>query len=380
MKRSFAFACLSGLLALSVSAARFIGFEADAFNRSCPADSPRNFVFSPASFELDCVLVAESLPTIPKANVSEMMGVVIDFESTFRPMIDGLSERTNGFSFVAARGFCVPDMRTARIDHRLHLSRAYGAEVLRSTLPHGAERWFRATMEGDMESFSLPVAAVGANAYSFYDLVSLRAAWRDPFPTENTRTLSFRGPGESNAVQVVCMSDVRIADTWDTEKYTLLKLPLRGDAWFYALLPKEGRDLADARADVNSGKFAHLLNVTKSVTENGVAQGPCAIVLPRLDLLSRSDLTGLLQHFRIPLAGLTLLAGDGRADECVQHVRFRLAEHAWDEPPLVKKPADSVVPITSDVRRLVFNRPFVFFIYHEKSESVLVAGQFTGQE
>ena len=378
MTRLTLFAFLS-LLAAAAPAARHVGFETDAFSRAYPVSYPWNAVFSPASFEIDCALVAESLATIPKANVSELLNVSFDFPSTYRPVVDGLGEPTNGFSFVAARAFCVPSVKTVRAEHRHHLSQEYGAEVLRGYPNRGAESWFRATMGGEMESFALSPDGNDGERFSFYDLVSVKAAWKDPFPTANTRSLAFRPDGGTGSVQVVCMSDVRLADTWETSAYTLLKLPLRGDAWFYAMLPKEGQALAAARADLTSAKIDRLLAVTRSVAESGVGHGACAIVLPRLDLFSRLDVTGIFRYFRIPTGGLVHISENGIEKEYVQYVRFRLAEHGDGEPPLVKKAEGDVVPVTPDVKRLVFNRPFLFFVYHEKTATIPVAGQFTGR-
>ena len=66
-------AALAALAAAEVSAVRHTGFEMDAFNKAYPASNRGTFVFSPVSFEVDCVLVAESLDVIPKADISSMI-------------------------------------------------------------------------------------------------------------------------------------------------------------------------------------------------------------------------------------------------------------------------------------------------------------------
>ena len=106
-----------------------------------------------------------------------------------------------------------------------------------------------------------------------------------------------------------------------------------------------------------------MLTVMSSVTEPNVAHGPCAIVLPRLELRSRLDFTSALTYFRIPSKGLCHVAGDLSAREYVQVAKFTLAEQGPGEPPLARKGADAVIPLTPDVKKLVFNRPFLFFGY-----------------
>ena len=374
------FFCAAVLASANLWAARHIGFETDAFNRVYPASFAKSIVFSPASFEIDCAVIAGTLETIPKANVSETMGVVLDFESTYRPILEAYAARTNGFEVVSARAFCLPELKQALPAFRQNLQRMYGVEAVRTFPTVGAESWFRATMEGAMEDFRLPVDLARTEKFAYYDLVSVTVAWRDPFPTENTRKLKFRPAPDAEPQSVVCMSDVRRADTWETKEYTLLRLPLKDEAWFYALLPKEGFGLAEARADISSVEIDHLLSVMMSDADLHVAHGPCAIVLPRLSLCSRLDFTAALTYFRIPSRGLRHVAGDLAAREFVQVAKFSLAEQGVGETPLAHKDADAVVPLTPDVKKLVFNRPFLFFVYHERTKTIPIAGQYCGEE
>lgn len=379
MKSRLALFLFAVSAAADLLAARQVGFQTDAFNRAYPASLRQTVVFSPASFEIDCALIAETLETIPKANVSETMGIVLDFESTFRPILETFSNRTNGLSVVSARGFCSPELKGVSPQFRQYLEEVYGAEVLPVFPREGAENWFRATMDGEMESFALPLDAMNVNRYSFYDLISVSAEWLEPFPTANTRDVPFHLDDSTNTVLVSCMSDVRLASTWENEDYTLLKLPLKGDAFFYAMLPKSGVDLSPARQDISSIEINRILTVTKSITEKGVSHGPCVIVLPKFDLSYRTPFSAILAYFRIPTKGLVRVAGDRPAREHVQQVRFRLAEHGRYEAPVVQKASEKIVSIDSATKKLVFNRPFLFFVYHESTATVLLAGQFFGR-
>jgi len=352
-------------------------FETESFNRSTPASYAKNFVFSPVSFEADCVLMAESLATIPKANVAEKMDVLFGFPSLYRPLLATLHTPADGFSFLSARGFCIPRIQEANMNHRLHLEREYGAEVMRLVPPEGAEAWFRATVAGQMESFEISSIDPSLNKYSLYDLASVRVAWRDPFPTDNTRTLAFYSNGPADSVLTSFMSDVRAAATWEEAEGTFLKLPLKGNCSFYALLPREGTTLADARKAMTGERVKLLLALTgPEATEARLS--PCALVLPRFDILSKTDMQGIFSYFQIPLSSLVLLSDNMSPHEMIQWTRFTLAEHAWDEQPLQKKRDDEVIALTPDVKRLVFNRPFLFFVYHEETRTILAMGQFTG--
>lgn len=371
-------AALAFALAPSAFAVRHVAIGADAFNRAYPLSYAKNLAFSPYSFEIDCVLVAEALPTIPKADITERMGIYVDFASAYRALIAEVQTQTNGYACLAARGFCVPDITTAGAADRQHSAREYGCEVIRRDAPDGAEAWFRAMMEGRMENFRLTHRGVHTDKYSFYDLFALDAAFRDPFPTDNTRDILFHLASGTNVVPVTAMADVRVAETWERRAYTLLKIPLKGDASFYAILPHEKQDLASVRAELTSERAMALLAPSSRYEGEAPSRGPCAIVLPRLDVSSCLDMTGLFRHFRVPLTPLVHVAGNARQGEYLQYARFRLAENGAYETPLKEKPLDEVVPLTPNVKKLIFNRPFIFFVYHEKAGVILLVGQFTG--
>lgn len=359
-------------------AARNLGFETDAFNRAFPVSDPRSIVFSPASFEIDCALVAESLSTIPKANVSEMLGVTIDLESTYSPMIEGLSVNTNGFKFVVARGFLVSKIEKAQPALRQYLERIYGAEVVRSHPARGGTAWFRSMMEGEMEDFELPPAGERENQYSFYDLNSTSVSWLEPFPTANTRVLDFVSP-DGRARKVEFMADVRKADTWDTDKFVALKLPLKGGANFYALMPKTGATMADVRNALSSSSIQEFFAVFNAQSGDGFRSGNCVIVLPKFRIESHHELLPIMEYFQVPVRPLTNLAGEARPRSYTQRTVFELKENGLNETPTVEKDKADRIAVDAETRKLVFNRPFLFFVHHVESAAIPVAGQFTGE-
>ena len=68
-----------------------------------------------------------------------------------------------------------------------------------------------------------------------------------------------------------------------------------------------------------------------------------------------------------------------RPSQVKQCVRFRLDEQGLDAEPLVEKSEENVVHGDASTKRFILNRPFVFFVYHEPTGTVPVAGQFTGR-
>lgn len=379
MKRVLLTLLLAVGLALPLLAMRQVGFGADAFNRAYPASAngKGSVLFSPFSFEVDCVVFAEAMDVLRRANVCETLGVLTDFEGVYQPIFaEYVNMRTNNFHFISARGFCVPEEQAALPTFAELLMRDYRAVVTRLFPSRGAEAWFRTTMEGTMEDFKIALDVSRADRYSFYDLVALQTAWAEPFPTNNTRTLPFR-TNDKTTCEMSFMADVRKVDLWENKEYALLRLPLKGGADFYALLPNEGIELSTVRADFSPVEIQNLLTVTKSVSQAGVYHGPAAIVLPKFSITTRVNLNHVLTYFKIPTADLTKAAAK-TMHEYVQCVRFDLAEQGLDEAPLAVKDEANQTHLTAGAKKLVFNRPFMFFIYHEPTVTLPLVGLFTG--
>lgn len=358
-------------------AVRHVGFEVDSFNRAFEVGWSTNVVFSPLSFEIDCAMAAESLETLPRAAVAESMGVLVEFAGVYRPIMESHAVRAGSFGFVSARGFCIPDIRTAKPDFRRMLQRVYGAEVMPAFPAEGAGSWFRATMDGAMEDFSIPTDSAASGRYSFYDLLAVNVEWQEPFPLSNTRTLKFHCADGTDR-KLPFMSDVRVADAWDAREYLLMKLPLKGQLDYYAMMPKEGLSLAAVRQDFSSMEIDLLLTMAGQTGLRGNYHGTAAIVLPRLELASRVDFTSVMRDFRVPLSDLKYLTGRVSPKEYVQHVRFRLAEHGLKETPVERKSEERQVRMSAGTRKFVFNRPFLFFVHDRETQTIPVAGIFTG--
>lgn len=339
MRRS-AFLALALLAAGDLFAVRHVGYESEAFCQVLDANKEKSFVFSPLSFELDCFLVAESLDTIPKANVSETMGTTFGFESAYRPIREMLVSWTNGMSFVAARGFCVPDLGKARPDHRQYLQQEYDAEVMAVHPRKGAETWFRAAMDGEMESFEIAAEGLERDRYSFFDLVSFRFA---------------------------CPTGVCQVVTVDRPDYLMVRFPLQDECDFLGFLPKGDEGLTRICEDLSAVEIDETLAVTKSVTAKGVSVGPAEVSLPSLSVTSQSDLLPLTRFFRIPTTGLTKVTDNLPIRLCTQWARLELA---GGTTKAAEGPA---------AKRIVFDRPFVFLVYHEETRTFPMAGYLTGE-
>lgn len=359
-------------------AGRSVGLGADAFTRLTSAND-KNVAFSPVSFELDAVMFANAADTITRANMVETMGVLNELASVYVPIYRDLNDNTitDGCSYVSARAFCVPAPRSVAPAFRQRLQEEYSANVLPIFPKEGTECWFKAMMDGDMEDFEIPGSVAVRNRFAYYDLVSLSLAWAEPFPTENTKERVFETiDGKKIKLPMIC--DSRIASTWENSRMSVLKLPMAEGYHFYALKPRGKATIEDVKKELTAERISIVLSIMNSVTEDGVNNGPVAIVMPKFDLKSSLEISSAMQSFHFPTGNLKELGENLAGSEIVQITRFRFDENGVGEALEKKDPKDEV-KVDQKTRKMIFNRPFVYFVYSEKHDALIVAGQYTGK-
>jgi len=369
----------AAVLSAKLIAATHSGFGLDAFNRAISAATRGNAVFSPFSFEIDSVIFSEAFGALTRAKYAETMGVLNGLESVYLPLHEELTKQdVRSMSFLHARAFCVPDERKAHPAYRQWMQKTFSAETFSVGFQKGAECWFRSRMDGEMEDFKLPPKAAADGSYSFYDLMSFRCAWKDPFPTNNTRDIKFQLEDGSNRV-IPAMCDLRTADIWARSNVTILRLPMSDSDWFYALLPNQGRTVRDIRRELSSATVVNIIAGMKSITEDGISHNAAAIVIPKMDIVCETDLKMPFGYFRFPMTEMERMEKDIRPKFIRQRVRFRLDEFGADGFAFGEKPVDQIVKASQHTIRFVLNRPFLFFVHHERTSTIPVVGQFMGK-
>lgn len=364
---------------LSLAASKLLTFEAELFERICPADSAPGVscLLSPVSLDVDCVLAAEAMPTIARAKVAEKMGILVEFSSVFAPILASHRARQEAFDVSSARGFCLSNVRTVNVVYRQAIERDYGAEILPAAPSRGPDAWFRTTMDGKAEGFSIPACSDLA-AYSFYDLCHVTVRFRDPFPLTGRRRMDFcREDGSVRSYE--CLNDIRVADTCETDDYVLLNLPLKGRLEFFAFLPKPGVDWGRVRKALAPDRIAQTLAIGGTLAvQPGGRRGKTSIRLPKFDLTHRANVVPAFESMGFSLSTLEKLGPQLRPFEFVQQVRLVFADEEPTESP--EDPASSAAPASADVRRVSLDRPFVFCVLDTETQNLLAAGVFGGRE
>jgi len=237
----------------------------------------------------------------------------------------------------------------------------------------GAECWFRARLDGEMEDFSLPDNAADTTHYSFFDIVSANCRLRSTSVSNCIVSQKFV-LADSTSRMVPALSAVLPVDVWKRANCSVIRMPLSDNSWFYALTPKEGLSVRDIRGELSSNTLIDLIGGIKSITEINVSHGTTSVVVPVIDIVSQLDLTLPFGYFHIPLAGMERLDSKIKPRHVCQSVRFRLTE-AKSDPTVAEESVRSPI---ANIGRVELSRPFLFFVYHEPTATIPVAGQFMG--
>lgn len=374
--RKYQYFLVSFLLSFSAVAGRTPGFSMTAFNTAVP-NGAENAVFSPFAFELDCAAISEAFGPIEKAKYVETLGALVGYENIYRPLRQHyLASVTNGFELVSARAFLTPSLRLVSTKYRSYVQQEYGVHACPvKPFPDGAESFLRTAMDGLMEGFSLPREIVDSKRVSFVDLESFSCPWSEPFSRADTRKMPFAAVDGSRS-DLEFISGVRNVGLYEGDRYSMVRIPMANGVFFFAVLPPKGATVGSVRGDFASDRLGTSLVILRSITEKGVYNGPVEIALPKFSVDSSVDLLPAFRAAEFPIGGFKdiFLGEEGSLDNIVQRVRFSVDENGCGVTSATREAAVS----GSAAKKFICDRPFLFFVYHEPTQTIPVAGIFAG--
>ena len=338
--------------------------------------------FSPFSFELACCSFAEAFDSIGRADIAENMGVLTDFDSAYRPLVEKFlspeaNAATNGFSMLAARALCLPDVFQANVEYRKRINEMNGTAVCLDHPPTGAESWFKAMMDAQMEDFAYPVSLRhDPSLYRFIDAVVVRATVGVGTGAQ-LKAVGF-APEDAKISVVPFLRFPATVSYCRNERGFTVRVPLAENTFLYILTPLKGKSLASLEASVKGENIREIIAGVESVTEKDCGSVDGVVELPAMDFTSIVDTDAAFTVAKIPTSGFVHIDSSLAKRESFQYTRFIL-EGAPAEPAEDGKSAKKRQANDKGQRRFVFNRPFLFFIYNREADLIPVIGRFTGK-
>lgn len=348
------------LACVCARAERSVGFGARAFAASVGSGFGRSAVFSPLAHELDAVVYSESLDTLAKAEFVSALGAVVGYGEVYKPVIAAYGA-LKGCSLVSARAFVVPTAGVFGPSFRQNLQQEWGVEccsVGKGT--RGADAWFRAATFGEMEDFALPV---GKDRWRGVSLVTSVSVALDCPGLSAGGEISFNAPG--GVRRLPALGGTVEARLWERKDFALFGWRLSPELAFYALTPAAGADAAAVTAAF-AGEAGELMASLWNLTDPKVFAGAVELALPEFDERSTLECLPAFVEARLPYDRFAGCAPGTEVGTLLQRVRLRLRPAA---APAAKAPA---------ARSLALDRPFLYFVHHAPTDTMPVAGIFTG--
>ena len=343
----------------------------DAFNASVPADSTETMMFSPFSFELDCCMFGEALDPVGRANVSERLSVMTDFNGAYHPILDDFDEMalSNRLFFTSARTIGLYEIGKVNADFKRRVfDMRFNASISLAWPPRGAERWFRAKMDGWMEDFVMPTGRLGLSGYSIVDAAVVLATLLEDADCTASEG-NFR-PAKGDAKKMPFLKFRAKVDFVRNAEKTMVRIPLRGGAFLYLAMPGEKTSLEALRRSITGDTIHNITLEPIDPGVKGIGTDVCEISVPKFDLITTTDMEKGFAALGIQEKDVTYLYPQLVRRSSFQSVRFILDK---GEVP------DGVKVLPAANMKAVFNRPFVFFVYYPDKNVIPVIGQFTGE-
>lgn len=344
----------------------------DAFNASVPTNSAETVAFSPFSFELDCCVFAEALDPIGRANVSEKLSVMSDFTTAYYPILDTFEEMatSNNLVFLSARTLGVNEISRVNAEFKRRLFELKMNSSISLPCPHkGAERWIKAKLDGRMEDFAMPLGKSNHYQYQLVDAAVVSVALL-PDADCGTSEGNFR-KDDGELVKIPFLTFRARVDYLKTAEKTIIRIPLRGGAFLYVMMPEGEASLTDIRNAITGSSIHPLTLEPFDPGLRGTGKGVCEISIPKMDFISTVDFEKGMEALGIPQQDILYLYPDLRLRSAHQAVRFILNEG--------NVPQDNKEVVGTATFKTSFNRPFLFFVYFPEVNVITVIGQFTGK-
>ena len=370
-------------------------FEIKGWNSVVPASDPHNTVFSPIGFAISVAMLGEGTGGTHRANISEALGLLSDFGTAFSYVFKSYANATasNQVSITLAPSIWSRKHRTLDIDYRHSLQRNFEAETgeLVNALPINA--WTEAKTDGRIVEMVNEISP--RTEVMLLNAIAFEGAWKTGFDESRTAEEDFTcANGEK--VKLAMMhgeaSVIRVVDGG----YTALRLPFSapGVSMIY-LLPAKDTSIAEFR---NRLQNKISLDEIKTHFRNGsgviVESGMVKLSIPRMQVSSRWDVLPALAKFNVPMSGYPRIGANFKINDVRQAAYIKINETGYSltpgatpppEPPENRRKRaskfndDENMAPSAPKASFTLDRPFLYFVWDENSDTLLMAGQFMGR-
>jgi len=368
--------------------------EIRAWFRAVPADSQENLVFSPVGLMTSFSMLGHGTGGQARADISAALGISVDFGNSFNALFARYEEaaRSNAVSITLAPSIWTRHWKKMDRDYIRDLQRDFQAETgtLESALPINA--WTEAKTDGRIPEIvsDIPLSC----EILLLNAVAFEGAWQTAFDPAETRDIRFQRD-DGSTTDVKMMRGIQDVIEVSNACCRAISVPYAAEGFqMVYVLPHKGAPLAAFRDAMHAFPIADLKSAFRTGMGEGVRKVRLAVAVPRMELRSRWNLANLLASFNIPRRGYARIGTDFKVSDVMQSAWIRVTEKGYSLtpgvfPPEKKRAArknrplyaeddDEEVAPAKPVGAFACNRPFVWFVWDSRSDTILLAGRFTG--
>ena len=374
-------------------------FEIRGWNFAVSSTDTCSNVFSPIGLAVSVAMLGEATGDAYRAHIAEAMGLMGDFANTFSSLMGSYAESSvsNAVSISLAPSIWSRRIKSMDIGYRHSLLHTFGAVSGRLSTPVPINAWTEAATDGRLPQI---VSKIDKETdLMLLNAIAFEGTWKEGFDKAKTRPGDFR-TDEGKTVSLPFMHGTETIARIRDKKFEAIRIPFAAEGFnmIYLLPPKNMR----------IGKFRAYIGDKISIDELKsrfrVGAGadvdvlPVKLSLPRMELSSSWNLMPLMSHLKIPSTGYPKLGERLKLGEMTQAAYIKVTETGTsfmpgDRPPTpqAEEKKDSrdwqrqtrmdydATTSYSKIENVRLDRPFVFLVWDINTDTIILAGQFTGK-
>ena len=369
-------------------------FEIRGWNAVMSETNVANSVFSPIGLAISVAMLGEGTGGTHRANIAESFGLLSDFGNAFSYVFKSYAaaSASNAVSITVAPSLWSRQPNKLDLDYRHSLLRNFEAET--GNLQHllSINAWTEAKTDGRIPEI---VSEIPPHTdILLLNAIAFEGAWEKGFDPAQTTQDDFRCE-DGTARKVPMMHGERLVTRVQTADYAAIRLPFAasGVSMLY-LLPAEKAKIAAFRSrwgkDLSIDELKSLFRVG---TGAEVSTLSLKLAVPRMEIDSRWSLRPIISAFKVPVSGYARIGADFKIDAILQAAYVKVSETGYSLTPGVVPPPKQEAPMRPGWRgrrereeapppateSFLLNRPFMFLVWDESTDTIILAGQFNGR-
>eukprot|EP01025_Chloroclados_australasicus_P032053 TRINITY_DN3244_c0_g1_i1.p2 TRINITY_DN3244_c0_g1~~TRINITY_DN3244_c0_g1_i1.p2 ORF type:complete len:434 (-),score=65.73 TRINITY_DN3244_c0_g1_i1:2647-3948(-) len=243
--------------------------------------------------------------------------------------------------------------------------------------PEGARQsineWVKEATEGQIEDLMPPGSVTTVSVATLVSAIYFQGIWQFPFDEEETFLNTFKLPDGSTTSVPFMQKTMSLKYNIDRDRlFKIVELPYKDNKTSMFIIIPAGQTLHDLIRQLRGDDFTGLLNIKPTRYMQLYFSMPKFEVSQQMDLIPTLSRLGLQELFGVPdLTGIVETGMPLTISDAVHKAKIVV-----DEKGTEATAATGVSVLAKSVpQTLSIDEPFLFFIMHKETDTILFAGQ-----